>query len=245
MKQDKYMYIDIHSHILPELDDGAQGMAQAREMLKIAYENHISVIIATPHNKANRHNPSRNTIECRAADLQRYADESSYNIQIYTGTEFFYRSELAELLNQQEVCTMAGTSYVLVEFSPLDNYAYIRDGLYNLLAAGYRPIIAHIERYQCVMKDQRLVDELIDMGCFAQVNAGSILGKFGFHTKSDTKKLLKNGRVHFIASDAHNDKERAPELELCARKLYRIYAKAYIDDLLFQNAKKLIANEYI
>ena len=239
------MYIDLHNHILPGLDDGARDMKQSHEMLKIAYENHISVIVATPHNKANRHNPGKDTIEKYVAQLQEYADEQGYGIRLYSGTEFFYRSELTELLNQQEVCTMAGTSYVLVEFSPLDNYAYIRDGLYNLLAAGYRPIIAHIERYQCVMKDQRLVDELIDMGCFAQVNAGSILGKFGFHTKSDTKKLLKNGRVHFIASDAHTDKERAPELELCARKLYRIYAKAYIDDLLFQNAKKLLANEYI
>ena len=81
------MYIDLHNHILPGLDDGARDMKQSHEMLKIAYENHISVIVATPHNKANRHNPGKDTIEKYVAQLQEYADEQGYGIRLYSGTE--------------------------------------------------------------------------------------------------------------------------------------------------------------
>lgn len=239
------MYIDIHTHILPDLDDGANGMEQAKKMLKIAYENQITEMIATPHNKANRHNPSVKTIKKSVEELQNYADEKEYGIKIYTGTEAFYRSELVELLQEKKVCTMADSSYILVEFSPVDDYAYMRDGLYNLVSGGYRPVVAHVERYQCLMKDQSRVDELMGMGCYMQVNVGSITGKFGFNTKSDTKKLLKNGRVHFIATDAHNDEKRAPEMEKCIQKLFRRYEETYITDLVWNNAKKVIANEYI
>ncbi|MDD2971677.1 MAG: protein-tyrosine-phosphatase [Lachnospiraceae bacterium] len=239
------MYIDIHSHILPGLDDGAADVAESLNMLKIAYENEITAIIVTPHNKANRHNASKQTIEKRAGELQCYADEHAYGMRIYSGAELYYRSELVELLNQDKVCTMAGSAYVLVEFSPMDDYAYIRDGLYNILSAGYRPIIAHVERYQSVMKDQNVVDTLIDMGCYVQVNVGSVMGRFGFRTKNDAKKLLKNGRVHFLATDAHNATERAPEMKNCIYKLYRKYDEKYIDDLIYKNARKVIENVYI
>ncbi|MDD2970830.1 MAG: protein-tyrosine-phosphatase [Lachnospiraceae bacterium] len=239
------MYIDIHSHILYGLDDGSKNVEQSFKMLKIAHENEIQDIIVTPHNKANRHNASKRTIEERMAELQHHADENGYGMHLYAGTEFYYRSELVELLNQKKVCTMADSAYVLIEFSPRDDYAYIRDGLYAILSAGYRPIIAHIERYQAIMKDQSLVDDLIDMGCYVQVNVGSVMGRFGFRTKSDTRKLLQNGRVHFLATDAHNDTERPPEIDSCVRKLYRKYDEKYIDDLIYKNARKVIENVYI
>lgn len=240
------MYIDIHSHILPVLDDGAKSFAQSLNMLKIAHENNVTRIIATPHYKEHRMVHSVDTIDARMRQLREAVAESGMKeIKIYRGTEIYYHRNVVELLNNQVISTLADTSYVLVEFSPKDEYSYIRSGLYELLSAGYRPVIAHIERYESIMRKMERVEELIRMGCYVQVNSGSIMGKFGFHTKLDTGKLLKHHLVHFVASDAHNDVNRAPLLDKCARKLSRKIGDGYVERIFYGNAKKLLNNEYI
>ncbi len=238
-------YIDIHSHILPGIDDGPENMQQSLAMLRIAKEEGIGSIIVTPHYKSERHSANRETIINSISELQQKSDAEKYGITIYAGNELYYRSNLKELLEAGCMCTLASSSYILVEFSPMDDYAYIRNGLYHILSEGYRPVIAHIERYRCMLRKQELVYELIGMGCYVQVNAGSIIGSFGYITKKYTLQLLKKGFVHFVATDAHNDKKRAPLMKKCARKLYRRFDKDYVDALLFKNAEKIITNEYI
>lgn len=238
-------YIDIHSHILPGIDDGSGNTAQSMAMLRLAKEEGFTSILVTPHNKAHGHWANRDTIIKMTAELQYQADKLGYGIKLYPGNELFYRSSIVELLEAEKICTLASSSYVLVEFAPMDDYGYIRDGLYHILSAGYRPVIAHIERYQCMIRKQELIDELIGMGCYIQVNAGSITGKFGYLTQKYTKQILKRGCVHFVATDAHNCEERAPLIHKCAEKLYRKFDNNYVDNLLYKNAQKIIVNEYI
>ena len=148
-------------------------------------------------------------------------------------------------LEEKRVCTMADSDYVLVEFGPMDGMEHIRGGLYQVLSAGYRPILAHVERYENVCKDVGRVEDLIAMGCYIQVNGGSILGKYGLGVKQMLRKLLKKKLVHFVATDAHSSGKRSPEMAECAHYLQKRYGEEYTDRLLRVNPSQIIANRYI
>lgn len=238
-------YIDIHSHILPGIDDGAQNFEMSMEMLKIAQENGIKAIILTPHHKPMRHNAKAEKIRALTGQLQEKAGQAGMEIKLYTGNEFYYSSEMVRELEEKQACTMADSDYVLVEFGPMDGIEHIRRGIYQVLSAGYRPILAHVERYDSVCKDVGRVEDLIAMGCYVQVNGGSILGKYGLGLKQILRKLLKKQLVHFVATDAHGNGRRSPEMAECAHYLKKRYGEEYTDRLLRVNPSQIIANRYI
>ena len=228
-------YIDIHSHILPQLDDGAEDFEMSMKMLHIAEQSGICQIIMTPHNKPMHHNASPETIQSVIQKLEKEISGSKMQIRLYAGNEIYYRSDILELLEEGRACTMAGSSYVLVEFNPMDDFEHIRRGLYKVLSGGYRPIIAHIERYRNVCAKEERVEELIEMGCYVQVNAGSIMGQYGLGTKGFAKRLLKEGMVHFVATDAHDLGKRAPYLSDCADYIRKKYGEDYCRKLFCEN----------
>ena len=238
-------YIDIHSHILPQLDDGAEDFEMSMKMLHIAEQSGICQIIMTPHNKPMHHNASPKTIQSVIQKLEKEISGSKMQIRLYAGNEIYYRSDILELLEEGRACTMAGSSYVLVEFNPMDDFEYIRRGLYKVLSGGYRPIIAHIERYRNVCAKEERVEELIEMGCYVQVNARSIVGQYGLGTKGFAKRLLKEGMVHFVATDAHDPDRRKPDLAECVRYISRKYGEAFARRLVYENPVHVIKNEYI
>lgn len=232
---------DIHCHILPGVDDGAKNMDQSKEMLDIAYEEGIRIMIATPHHMPeDEDNASPEVIQEKVAQLQAYADEQGYDMTILPGNEVYFYSEAPELLEEGKINTMAGTDYVLVEFSPMDEGRYIRNSLAELQNMGYEPIIAHVERYDSLCKELDRIIELRDMGILIQVNVASIMGDFGKPMKAVAEKLLKKQMVDFIGTDAHSSGRRAPRVKECAEYLYKKYPAAYVDKILYANAEKYI-----
>ena len=232
---------DIHCHILPGVDDGAKNMDQSKEMLDIAYEEGIRIMIATPHHMPeDEDNASPEVIQEKVAQLQAYADEQGYDMTILPGNEVYFYSEAPELLEEGKINTMAGTDYVLVEFSPMDEGRYIRNSLAELQNMGYEPIIAHVERYDSLCKDLDRITELRDMGILIQVNVASIMGDFGKPMKAVAEKLLKKQMVDFIGTDAHSSGRRAPRVKECTEYLYKKYPAAYVDKILYANAEKYI-----
>ena len=232
---------DIHCHILPGVDDGAKSMEQSMEMIDIAYENGIDTIIATPHHMPEGRNVSPTGIKERVAKLQAYADEKDYDMTILPGNEIYYHSDVAEMLDERQICTLAGSSCVLVEFSPMDESRYIRNSLAELQNMGYDPIIAHVERYMSLLKAPfEKIQELRDMGILIQVNANSVMGGFGKPTKAIVEKLLKNRLVDFIGTDAHSSGTRSPAIRECAEYLSSKYPADYVEELLYGNAEKYI-----
>ena len=229
-------YVDIHSHILPHMDDGAKDMDDTVEMLRIAYHEGITHIIVTPHYKSGRFPADSERLHQKLQKVQQVAEEQNIPITLYAGNEIFYHSELEEKFQTGELCTLNNSSYVLIEFSPFDNYRYIRNAMEDVMGMGYIPILAHVERYQCMCKDSNSVVELKAMGCEIQVNAGSIVGDNGWRVRHFVHKLLKTGLVDFIGTDAHNTTGRKPAMQKCAACLYKKYDKAYADALLFENA---------
>jgi len=142
------------------------------EMLDIAWKQGIRKIIATPHYMPGDRNPEVSAIKEAAEKLQAYAERKSYDMQIYTGNEIYYHDEVPELLEAGRILTLADSSYVLVEFSPMEDYKYIRNNLARLQSEGYSPIIAHVERYaNIVKKGTERIQELKEMGSKVYVGA--------------------------------------------------------------------------
>ncbi len=242
----RYMksYIDIHSHILPGVDDGAKDIETSIQMLRIAAKDGITAMILTPHNKPGHHSKA-SVWTVKTEEVREWLAQESIDIKLYTGNELYYRSGLTDEIEDGQAYTLAGSRYVLIEFNPLDDYDYIRNAVNTVLMDGYYPVLAHAERYRNVCTKKYAVTELVEMGCFIQVNAGSIMGKFGFGTKQFAGKLLKQRQVHFVATDAHDTGKRAPYLSDCAEYVSRKYGRDYSRKLFHDNPECILQDEEI
>lgn len=238
-------YIDMHSHILPGVDDGSDSLETSLKMLRMADEDGISQIILTPHNKPWHRNTDHAEMKAKVDQLQDRLYQEGLAIRLHIGSELYYRNGLIEELEQGQAETLANSQYVLVEFDPSADYVYVRNGVYTLLTGGYYPIVAHVERYKNVCCKINRIGELIDMGGFMQVNAGSIMGKYGISMKRLTNKLLKQGLIHFVATDAHDLEQRIPCLSQCAKYIGRKYGESSKRRLFYDHPMCVLHNEYI
>ena len=237
--------IDIHCHIMPGVDDGSPDMATSLEMLRIADKNGITHLILTPHHKPMHHNVSPEHNVAYRKRLQEAATEAGIKAKLFSGNEIYYSDETMEELERGKICSLAGSDYVLVEFHPTNPYKAIQNAAGRVQAAGFIPIIAHVERYSDIVSHPDRVRDLVEMGCFIQVNASSVMGKYGFGISHFTKKLLKEKMVHFIASDAHDTGRRAPQLLDCRNYVERKFGEDYGKKLFFTNPANVIRNELI
>lgn len=236
--------VDIHNHCLPGVDDGAKDMDETLQMLRIAAEEGIEHMIVTPHYKRGRFTVSSKEIESLIDTVQKELKLQNIPIQLYPGNEHFYGSITVPSLNEGTANTMAGSNYVLVEYYPNTDYHTIKNTLNDLILEGYYPILAHVERYEMINKVS-LVEELIEMGVYIQVNASSVTGSLGRKTKSFIKKLMKADCVHFVGTDAHGQEKRAPILKECSNYITKKFGSDYSMDLLYYNPMMIIKNEII
>lgn len=238
-------YIDIHSHILPGVDDGSANLEMSMEMLHMAAKDGISRIILTPHNKPWHRNIDQAELNEEVNRMQERVQGEGLDIKLYAGSELYYRNGLTEELDEGNAGTLANSHYVLVEFEPSADYDYIRNGVYALLMGGYCPIIAHVERYKNVCSKMDRVVELIRMGCFMQVNAGSIMGNYGFGIRQFVKKMLKQNLLHFVATDAHDLTGRRSCLSECAEYVRKKYGESSMRRLFYDNPMCVLHDEDI
>lgn len=231
----KYL-IDMHCHILPAIDDGAQSVRSSLKMLKIAADEGITHMVATPHYKKDRHSASPETVERLVEEVQDLCDENHLPIRIFPGNEVMYFGDLAETYDENRMLTMNKSEYLLIEYYPDDDFERIRRGIETVQSMGLHPILAHVERYMELRKDMDRIYELSNRGVLMQVNASSITGDQGFSTKQFVKKLLKEQIVDFVGTDAHHYESRAPRMSKCAEYLYKKYDEKYVDKILYVNS---------
>ncbi len=230
--------VDIHAHVLPGVDDGAKSLEESLQMLKTAWSEGITDMILTPHYQSGRYFTPKDKILKLTAKMQKEALSRGIPIRLYAGTEIYYRSGMEEKLDAGQLATLNGSNYILTEFSPVEEFSYIRNAMEELRGIGYIPILAHVERFKCLLEDPGRVLELRRMGCGIQANAGSISGKYGLGVKRYLHRLLKEKMVDYIGTDAHNDGGRAPQVKGCAKLLYRKYDADYVEAVLYGNAEK-------
>lgn len=234
------MYIDIHSHIIPGIDDGARDEAIALEMLAIAKKNGTGHIIATPHYVYGNTRYGFATIIEKCNSLNGLAASAGIDITVYPGCEVFITPELIELYEQGLIGTLADSRYMLVEFPMMSIPPYTDNVLYELQLKGITPIIAHPERYSEIQRKPELLEAYIDRGILIQVNSGSITGSYGRQLKKTVMRLIKEGYVHFIASDAHSNDKRNPDMNKAAAIVEKKFGTKMRDNLFALNPLKIV-----
>lgn len=237
--------IDIHCHILPGVDDGSPDMDTTREMLRMAWSDGITAMIATPHYRRGYAAAPAEKLREVYQQVAAEAKKIHPDFQIYLGNELFSSHSLPERLEQGQVLTMSGSKYVLVEFLPSVEYASLSAALRELQMNGYRPIAAHVERYACLLEEPYLVQELADMGFYIQVNAMSVTGDNGYSVKRFVRKLLKYELVHFLGTDAHGTGGRRPAMQKCVSYIEKKYGEAYASKIARDNALGMLQNKFI
>lgn len=202
--------IDIHTHILPGIDDGARDMAESVAMARMASADGVRTMVATPHHyPLGTESPLARGRRLRDAVVA----QSGVDLDILVGQEMAAEPTLPELVGDGLFLPIEGTRYVLVE-PPFEGWpAWVDDVLDRLQAGGFRPILAHPERNSTVQREPDVLMRLVRRGVLCQVNTGSVLGDYGKGAQASGIVLLKRQFVHILASDAHSaDGARQPNL---------------------------------
>ncbi len=236
--------IDIHTHILPFIDDGAKDMEESIKIAKNLYEQGIKKVIATPHYIKSDSPPSKNKVNNLIKKLQNELNKENINLEILPGSEIFLTMDIGNDLQENKIHTLNKTKYILIEF-PM-NYLpqNLEDSIYNLQVLGYQPIIAHPERYFYVINDYSLVKKWIDLGAYIQINAGSLLGVYGKKIEKTSIKIIENRLAQLIASDTHCQKLKRGKLISGLNKLEKL-TNSKEKNIFIENSRKLIANQKI
>lgn len=238
-------FVDIHTHILPGIDDGAESLDIAFDMLNKEYQEGVRDIVLTPHFGAYNPDFDLNKAEEAFQNLRSKAVEKLPGLKLYPGNEILYSPGTVVTLKEGKAKSLAGTDYVLVEFLYQEEYATILKAVKQLTMAGYRPVIAHVERYDCLLKDLDKVEELIDQGAYVQVNGNSFLRGMLDKRFRFVKKLLKYDLIHLVATDCHNMKGRRPEIKAISEKICQLAGETQMKQLLCTNGHNLLKNKEI
>jgi Capsular polysaccharide biosynthesis protein len=230
---------DIHCHVIPGVDDGAKTIDDSKKMLEIAYADGIRTIIVTPHFAREIFEHPIDMIDQKYQEVRKLAKEIGDDLKILLGCEYYAETDMVKVLKDEPRYTMANTRYVLIEFSDATEFSYIKAIINDLVINGYIPILAHVERCECLYRNG-YAEELVALGAWLQVNADSVIGGNGRKAKNFCKKLMKENLLSFIGTDGHDTKMRRPEMKKCADYLEKKMGSDYAKKILISNPQKII-----
>ena len=242
--------IDIHSHIVFDVDDGPKTIEDSRALLEESYRQGVRTIISTSHRRKGMFETPEAKIEENFKQVQELAKEIADDLTILYGAEIYYTSDILDKLEQGEIPRLADSQYALIEFSMITPYKEIHTALSNVLRLGVTPVVAHIERYHCLENDEKKVRDLTNMGCYTQINSSSVLKPklFGDTYKFMKKRaqfFLEKDLVHFVASDMHNLDPRPPYMQEAYQIISKKYGESHAEQLFRKNQELLLRSEYI
>ena len=236
--------IDIHSHILPGIDDGARDLDESLAMCRMAAADGESVIVATPHLRHSRYwNDDRAALEALWQELRDAVRGEALGLEVLLGGEISVGSEsLDEIdrLPEGDLLPLCGGHYLLLE---LDWHGLGPDPLemvHEVTILGWRPIIAHPERVAWLAQDHEMVAAMIEHGAYMQLTAMSLTGEFGSTARERAEALLDEGLVHFVSSDAHDKKHRPPGLSAARDSVAERYGEPLSQALFVDNPLAVI-----
>ncbi len=217
-------------------------MDSALALAKCAWENGTRKIFLTPHFSRR----------FKRESLERYQEAFSYvqsaiyqrfpELEVYLGSEVAFELDVPRLLSDGKVLSMNNSEFVLLELKSGMNSRGIVNAVYETIMNGFTPILAHVDRYEQFRNEAGLVDEVMENGALIQINADSVLGKNGFSVKRYCGRLLRENKVHFISSDAHDVRKRSPNLRPCYEYVRKRFGEDTAQKLFSQNAEVLLAN---
>lgn len=234
---------DIHTHILPMVDDGAASIREALAIIREESEQGVGAIMLTPHFREKIFETEVEVICQRYEELLDAASELYPDMDLRLGCELHALSDMKGILEDRNYTSLDNSKYILLEFSGMDPAEYIRQKTKEVLKLGYCPILAHIERYPALTNNLILIEMLRELGAAMQINADSVLGEGSSQEKRFCHKLLKRGIVDFVASDVHNMTTRRSNIGRAADMIEKRYGREYAERLFIQNPRHLFAKD--
>ena len=238
-------YFDIHSHILPGVDDGAESLEEAMSMIGIAYKEGTRSIFLTPHYERGKNRYTKEELNTRFDELKNEVEEAYPDMKLYLGNEVLYADGIVEDLKNDLVQTMNDTRYVLVEFNIRISYNELYQAIRKITNARFRPIIAHVERYRCLFKRIERIDELVSMEAYLQMNISSVYGGLLDENARWCKKLVREEYISFFGTDAHDLDDRAPYIKDYVGWIEKKCGEELLERIFVKNPAKMIKNQYI
>lgn len=229
--------IDLHSHIIYGVDDGARNIEDSLELLRVAEQNGVTDILLTPHFTENLKNANKNITKIYEELNKRT------NINLYLGNEIQIYEDVVDDLKKNKVNSINKGRYVLIELYKHTSFNNVLNIIHELKINGYIPIIAHPERYETYLYNYDFFYKLKDMGCLLQGNYASLFGYYGRDAKKMLKYMLKHRMIDCLASDIHRpDNHKYEMLKKIPAKTRFICNKTYLQDILVNNPSKIINN---
>lgn len=235
--------IDIHSHLIPNVDDGARSVVETIELIKEGQNAGFSDIILTPHYMLDAYEPNANEIILWKEKLQEILNEEQIEVKLHTGMEVYIAEDIIDLIKQNKILTLAESNYLLMELPLNTNVKYLDNVIFKLLEHNITPIIAHPERYKCVQEQPDIVGKLKEKECLIQSNYGSILGIYGKKAEKTVKYLLKKNLIDFLGTDTHRKNTIYLEIEKAIKKVTKIIGEEKLKELTTTNARKILENK--
>lgn len=241
--------VDLHSHLIWDIDDGSKSREMTINMLKQAVEGGTKKLVLTPHYLPGYYEVPNIKVKERRKDIELLAKEFNLDIEIYCGQEVYFNEKILENFENNLIGTINESRYMLIEFNMKSfSIKEVTEILYELQIKGIVPVIAHPERYIKFIKNPSLINEFVKEGFLFQLNIGSITGDFGKEVKKTAELFLKNKIYSFFGSDAHRDENRNPNMKEGIDILkamdsnYLLYLKRSGEELLDNREIKFVGN---
>ena len=233
--------IDVHSHLVYGVDDGSKTIEESVEILRNLYKMGITDTIITPHyiNETIYVSPKLTNLK-KLVKIKEQLIKENIDVNVYLGNEVYIDKNISKLVKENKICTLNNTEYILIELPMSGIYPDYIDIFSQLIDEGFKVILAHPERYISFQKDFNKIYELKEIGVLFQCNLGSILGEYGKESTKVIKRLLKEKLVYMIGTDIHHDKGKYDMLEKAIKKYKKYLSKNEIEDILKNNAKKIL-----
>lgn len=231
--------IDVHAHILPQVDDGSDSMEETLSMLSISYAQGFRAVIATPHYIPGNNHKSTTELKEILDKVREAAKVRFPDLFLCLGQEVYYFEEVVEALRSGQVLTMAGSRYVLVEFPYESSWKFMYRSVRNLLNGGYYPIVAHVERYGALQERGRLM-ELKQAGVMLQMNYQSLEGSPFHHHIRWCRQQILNGAIDLLGTDCHHTMIRSPDIKKPMKWLETKCPRERIQQLVQYKAEEII-----
>lgn len=239
--------IDLHCHILPGIDDGAKSLEEAVEMAKIAEDEGIERIVATPHLfRGDFMHEDLSIIEERRKELSRALEANNIHVELLSGAEVHIAHNLMEEIRKNRNSLVINrSSYMFVEFPSRHVFSGVKELFFELMSEGIIPIIAHPERNSVFVRNPTFLYDLVQMGSLAQANSGSLSGMYGREAEQAISLFLEMNLIHFIGSDGHNTTALAPRLLEARERAERIIGEEGAWSLVRENPGAVLEDKEI
>lgn len=242
--------IDIHSHIIFGVDDGPKTIEESLSLIGEAYRQGVRYIVATSHRRKGMFETPEKVIMTNFLQFKEAVAEVYPEIRLCYGAELYYSKDILSKLEKKKVPTLNGSRYILLEFSMNTPWKEIQEAVNEVTLLGLTPVLAHIERYDALAFHAERVEELIDKGCYTQVNSNHVLkpaliGDRAKEFKKRTRYFLEQDLVHCVASDMHNLSSRPPFMREAYKLITEEFGKDKAKALLKKNPLMLLKNQAI